>query len=127
MKTTADYLRDALDLLGSCDENAKGRCDVHDSTWAEGENHCEWYIDALAQSAGARWKRLAPVPCDHTLGPCPGCIERGARQELERITAGLLNAGYFWHRPFDVPDKDGFRTYSCKQVDRLLADPTEEE
>ena len=64
---------------------------------------------------------------DHTLEPCPGCVERGARQERERITAELLNAGYFWHQPFGVPDKDGFRTYSCKQVDRLLADPTEEE
>ena len=29
------------------------------------------------------------TPCDHTLEPCPGCIERGARQELERLRAAV--------------------------------------
>ena len=48
MKTLADYLQDALDLLDYCDEGKDGRCTIHRSDWAEGENQCEWYIDAQA-------------------------------------------------------------------------------
>ena len=44
----ADYLQDALDLLDYCDEGKDGRCTIHRSDWAEGENQCEWYIDAQA-------------------------------------------------------------------------------
>ena len=127
MKTTADYLRDALDILDHCDEGTNGRCTVHFSDWAEGESRCEWYIDAF-EAAGSRWKRPPPagaeysddsriVPCDHTLGPCPGCIERGARQERERLRKewDRLMAASDW--PFDAA------TFTVEFY-KLLADPT---
>ena len=78
-------------------------------------NHGKSILDRLRMKVHPNWLN------DYVLA-----IEsEAAAMERERLRAAIPNIGYYWHQPPGVPDRDGFRTYSARQVDKLLMEPEE--